>query len=112
MSQQEEHVPPQIEKPKKSNLHSRKKAKRNTKCEREDSVNTLKQHAREYVFQYNPQIIDLTKNAEECKRATTGVCLRPDIFLNNNRSCHNCAIYEHCACSSKHIDKKFLKKAK
>ena len=83
-----------------------KRAVKEKRVTREQRVATLREHARDYAFSYNPQIIDLTIDAEECARATRNTCWRPDIFLNSGRSCHNCVLVEHCACPSKRIDKK------
>ena len=80
-----------------------KKQKRVTK---EQRVESLKEHAKSYAFNYNPAIVDLVKNVEVCKEVTQGTCWRPDIFLNNDRSCNACALVEHCACSCKRVDPK------
>lgn len=34
---------------------------------------------------------------------TTGQCQRPDIYLNNDRSCDGCVLYDACACTRKRL---------
>jgi hypothetical protein len=50
-----------------------------------------------------PQYIDLT-NEKQVAELTKSSCLRPDIFLNNDRSCNLCHIYQLCKCPIKHWD--------
>lgn len=76
------------------------------KITREQQVEALKEQARAFTFSYNPVIVDLTLNSEECRQATERACWRPDIFLNNDRSCNNCSLFEHCACASKRLIKR------
>lgn len=75
------------------------------KITREERVNALKQHARAFQFEYKPNVIDLVKNVDECVSATQSTCWRPDIFLNNNRTCNNCVLHVNCACPSKRLSK-------
>jgi hypothetical protein len=44
------------------------------------------------------QYIDMT-DEKQVSELTKSSCVRPDIFLNNDRSCNNCHLYEHCKCS-------------
>lgn len=83
-----------------------KRAKKEKRITREQIVSTLKEHAREFTFSYNPEIIDLVKNAEACKRETGNSCWRPDIFLNNDRTCNNCVLVENCACPARRLARK------
>jgi len=43
------------------------------------------------------QCVDFTNNAQVSK-LTESSCLRPDIYLNNDRHCNGCHIYELCKC--------------
>ncbi len=54
---------------------------------------------------YEPIKINF-KNPEQVKKLTTGSCLRPDIYLNNRRSCEGCGFFEYCACEIKKLAKK------
>jgi len=55
--------------------------------------------------EYAPVKVDLNK--PECVADIThNVCLRPDIFLNNDRFCNYCSFFENCACNLKKWNKK------
>lgn len=79
------------------------KVKKQTKEDVKDSLSTF---AREFKFDYKPDVVDLVTNPEACRQATTGTCWRPDIYLNNDRSCDNCMLHTNCACSSKRLAKR------
>ena len=34
---------------------------------------------------------------------TNGACIRPDIFLDNDRNCDDCPYYENCNCTIKRL---------
>lgn len=44
--------------------------------------------------------IDLT-NASQVAELTKSSCLRPDIYLNNDKACNGCYVYELCKCSAR-----------
>lgn len=88
-------------KPKRS-----KKAAKEKRVTREQRVATLKEHAREFSFTYNPNVIDLVKNPDVCAEVTYDTCWRPDIFLNNHRTCNNCPIVDNCKCPTRRLDRK------
>lgn len=49
-------------------------------------------------------LIDLVTNAEYCMKHTReGGCWRPDIFLNNDRSCDTCRLYENCRATCRRL---------
>ena len=52
------------------------------------------------VTQKKYQTVDFT-NKEQVKKLTEGACWRPDIYLNNERACNGCYLFEHCACPIK-----------
>lgn len=83
-----------------------KKQAKEKRVTREQHVETLKEHAKEFTFAYAPVVVDLAKNPDECAVATHDTCLRPDIYLNNNRTCNNCSIVEHCKCPCRRLDTK------
>ena len=56
--------------------------------------------------------IDLKKNPEAVAEFTQGACLRPDIYLDNDRYCDGCVHFEHCACALKQLSKKAKKAQK
>jgi hypothetical protein len=43
---------------------------------------------------------------EDIAKATNGTCFRPDIYLNNDRSCEGCSYFDHCVCALKRLAKK------
>jgi hypothetical protein len=47
-------------------------------------------------------------NKEGVSNVTRDACIRPDIFLDNDRYCDDCPYYEHCGCNLKRLvsDKK------
>ncbi len=50
-----------------------------------------------YVKNTPPQYIDL-KNSAQVAKLTESSCMRPDIYLNNDRACNGCYIYKLCKC--------------
>jgi hypothetical protein len=37
--------------------------------------------------------------------SSNGSCIRPDIFLDNDRSCNGCSLFEHCLAPIKNLGK-------
>ena len=57
------------------------------------------------IFEYQPPtIVDLTQNADVCRKTTESSCWRPDIYLD--LGCVECSINEYCACPIKKMVKK------
>ena len=56
--------------------------------------------------------IDLTKDHEACAKYTKNMCMRPDIFLDNDRTCDKCSIRKYCACRIKKFSKYYDEKNK
>lgn len=50
-------------------------------------------------------IDDLANNVDLAREFTNGVCIRPQLFLNNDRSCDDCVLYTNCACNAKTLSK-------
>lgn len=48
-----------------------------------------------------PTVVNLLDEPEEASRLTHDQCMRPDLYLNNNRSCDRCSLAGVCACSIK-----------
>lgn len=42
---------------------------------------------------------NLLDTREGISMLTTNTCLRPDIYLDNDRHCDGCQYYDHCECS-------------
>lgn len=53
------------------------------------------------------QVINLNKDKEACAFHTQFACLRPDVYLDNDRTCDYCSINKHCACSIKKFSKNY-----
>lgn len=51
-------------------------------------------------------IEDIAANASLTKEFTTGTCLKPRLYLDNDSYCNGCLLYENCACSSKRLNLK------
>jgi hypothetical protein len=61
-------------------------------------------------FHKERQVIDLTKDKDACAFYTQFACLRPDIYLDNDKTCDFCSINKYCACPIKKFSKNFKKK--
>lgn len=61
-------------------------------------------------FYKERQVIDLTKDKDACAYYTSIACVRPDIYLDNDRTCDHCSINKHCACPIKKFSKEYNKK--
>lgn len=55
-------------------------------------------------------VIDLTKDKDACIFYTSTACVRPDIYLDNDRTCDHCSINKNCACPIKKFSKEYIKK--
>jgi hypothetical protein len=45
--------------------------------------------------------IDLNKDKKACAEFTKNMCIRPDIYLDNDRTCDYCSINDCCSCDLK-----------
>lgn len=68
--------------------------------EQKDGSYIVKPRARNYI--------DLT-NASQVAELTKSSCLRPDIYLNNNKACNGCYVYELCKCAARKWNDKLEK---
>lgn len=74
------------------------------KSVRDSRVETLKEHARACTVDVNAQPVRYNfDDPEQVRQLTEGACQRPDIYLNNDRACDGCVLYEHCACAAKQL---------
>ena len=82
-----------------------KKPKTVTKAaQKQTRVEELNQAARS--AQVNVDAVPVRYNfdsQEHVRQLTEGACQRPDIYLDNDRACDGCALYEHCACTAKQL---------
>ena len=82
-----------------------KAVRKNTKkAAKEEHVEQLKQALRSATMNVNavPQRISF-QDPEAVRQLTERACQRPDIYLDNDRACDGCSLYEHCACASKQL---------
>ena len=56
-----------------------------------------------YYIPKLPTVIHLLDNLEEAAKLTSTECMRPDIYLDNNRSCTTCSIVAVCSCRIKSL---------
>lgn len=52
-----------------------------------------------------PESIDLVLNPKVCAEITRNQCWRPDIYLNNSRTCDKCRLYTNCTSHLKRLAK-------
>jgi len=78
--------------------------KSSKKAAKEEHVENLKQALRNATMNVNavPQRISFN-DPEAVRQLTENACQRPDIYLDNDRACDGCGLYEHCACKSKQL---------
>jgi urocanate hydratase len=73
--------------------------------EKSINLDAMMKAAKEFEFQYKPTKIDLSTDHAEVAKMTQDVCLRPDLYLNNDDTCIKCGLYEHCSCKLKNLGK-------
>ena len=61
----------------------------------------IQKHDAKNVLSYGEGISNVTKDA----------CIRPDIFLDNDRNCDDCPYYEHCGCNIKRLSSEKKRKS-
>jgi hypothetical protein len=70
-------------------------------------LNNLLEAAEDYNFVGKKTYpVNLKKDKTEVEFLTNGTCLFPSRFLDNDRTCIKCDIYENCVCSIKNLGKK------
>ncbi len=56
------------------------------------------------AYKYEPPVsINLVTNADVCRELTRNQCWRPDIYLNNARTCDKCALHRNCSSRLKRL---------
>lgn len=74
----------------------KKKVRREKKQKKENIL------TKSHVFVYKgPETIILKDNPEYVAKLTASECWRPDIYLDNDRTCDTCSLHKHCACPIK-----------
>lgn len=75
-----------------------------TRQEIEDEIERIRRDIPKIDLHAPNKVISLTKNKELCKEFTKDICIRPDIYLNNDRTCDKCSIRENCSCHLKRFE--------
>jgi hypothetical protein len=75
-----------------------KKEKRKPKIERDENKNII---IPKVDLSKKPESIDLVNDPKA--KYHLNECWRPDLFLNWDRSCNGCRLYQNCQCKSKRL---------
>lgn len=93
-----------LEIPKKEKKPPVKRIK--TQEEIEDEIEKIRRDMPKIDLNAPRTIINLNKDKKVCAEITRDMCMRPDIFLNNDRTCDYCSINEYCSCPIKRFEGK------
>jgi len=66
----------------------------------------MKKNTKLNLIENYSEIFSLLEDKKIAEHVTQSSCWRPDIYLNNDRFCNGCIIYENCCCPIKRLDKK------
>lgn len=72
-------------------------------------IKMLSEFAKNYKtpeIEYKNNKNNLLKNKDGISNVTNGACIRPDIYLDNDRYCDDCPYYDDCSCDLKRLTKK------
>ena len=81
-----------------------KAPKRNKRVSRENKTAELLRNLPKMVFAERKPIV-LVSNPEFAAEVTAHSCVRPDVFLDSNRSCDFCALYQVCKAPNRSLSK-------
>jgi len=84
-----------------------KKVKVLTREEMEARAEEIRRNLPKIDLHKERQVIDLTKDKDACEFYTQFACMRPDIYLDNDRTCDYCSINKWCACPLKKFSKQY-----
>lgn len=63
------------------------------------------------VFKNDPPlVVNLLENKEVCQKLTRTECWRPDIYLNNSKTCDKCNLFTNCASPIKRLTRQLVRK--
>jgi hypothetical protein len=86
-------------------LPKEKKVKIFTREEMEARAEEIRRNLPKINLNKERQVIDLTKDKASCEEYTEFTCIRPDIYLDNDKTCDYCSINKWCACPIKKFSK-------
>jgi len=81
-------------------------AEKTKKRKKELQKKQLVSYVKELKLTSTRQVINLEKDELWCHLVTRDACWRPDIYLDNGKSCDGCKLYTNCSCSIKRIKKR------
>ena len=76
-----------------------------TQWEIEEEIEKIRRETPKIDLNKPRTTIDLNKDKKACAEFTKNMCIRPDIYLDNDRTCDYCSINEYCACALKKFSK-------
>lgn len=79
------------------------KKRRKKELQKKQLINYVKERK---VTSTSRQVINLNKDKLWTHLVTQHACWRPDIYLDNGKSCEGCSLFENCSCSVKRLKKK------
>lgn len=82
------------------------------KSKRKAKIKDLKDDKKEWNIPKMNSAPPLPLNNDEIINLTSSTCLRPDIFLDNDRHCNGCEFFDLCTNKSKDLIKVVSKKGK
>jgi hypothetical protein len=82
-----------------------------TEEERLERIEKIRASIPKIDLQKERVVLDLVKDKDMCAKHTDS-CLRPDIYLDNDRTCDYCELKKHCSCRLKKFSKFYEKKYK
>lgn len=88
-----------LEIPKKEKKPAVKRVK--TQQEIDDEIEKIRREMPKIDLNAPRVTIDLNKNKKACAEITRNMCMRPDIYLDNDRTCDYCSINDCCTCALK-----------
>jgi hypothetical protein len=77
-----------------------------TQWEIEEEIEKIRRDMPKINLNSPRNIINLNKDKKMCEELTRNMCIRPDIYLDNDRTCDYCSINECCSCHLKRFEVK------
>ena len=62
--------------------------------------------AKDFEFKAKTEFVETAKSQHDIAELTKKSCMYPSRYLNDDNTCVNCHLFEHCACSIKNLGKK------
>jgi hypothetical protein len=86
---------------KKNEPPKERKKKVKTQEEIEEEIEQIRRDMPKIDLNAPRNIINLSRDKEMCAILTHSSCIRPDIYLDNDRTCDYCSINKYCSCPIK-----------